>query len=337
MREQTFTPFAIARENLKRKPFRTFCEIAFVALLSFVLSNGSLLSFSLLNRISSMSNRLGADAMLTPKGYGQKLEGVILRGEPSGFYLSGELTGRLMKVEGISKASAQLFIATMDSSHCAFPVQLIGYAPEDDFVIAPWLQEQIPGGLRQGEIVIGNSIEAKKGDKLRFFNTDYPVAGQLDKTGTGFDTSIFFDMNTARHALKQYVKYSGAEIPDEEHAVSVITVNLDKGYDPYKFYGKIRGLFRQEGVEVVLPKRLISSISEGLNTLLFVIALLVLILWAIAVGVLAILFAVTLNERKREFGIYRALGSSRKKLAYIILSESAVISLKGALTGIVLA
>ncbi|MDR1649325.1 MAG: FtsX-like permease family protein [Synergistaceae bacterium] len=336
MREQTFTPLAIARENLRRKPFRTFCGTALVALLSFVLSSGSLLAYNLLNGISSMSNRLGADAMLAPKGYGQKLEGVVLRGEPSGFYLDGELARRLMETEGISEASAQLFIATMDSSHCAFPVQLIGYAPESDFVIAPWLRESIPSGLGDGEIVIGNSIDGKKGDKIRFYDTDYRVAGRLDKTGMGFDTSIFFNMKTARRALKQYIKYTGAEVPDEDNAVSVVTVNLDKGYDPYKFYGKVRNLFRREGVEVVLSKRLISDISAGLNNLLAVVALLALILWAVAVGVLAILFTATLNERKREFGIYRALGSSRKKLAHVILSESAVISLRGALAGIAL-
>jgi putative ABC transport system permease protein len=337
MHEQTFTPFAIARENLKRKPFRTFCGTALVALLSFVLASGSLLAYSLLNGISSMSDRLGADAMLAPKGYGQKLEGAILRGEPSGFYFDGELAGKLMEAEGISKASAQLFIATMDSSHCAFPVQLIGYDPESDFVIAPWLAEQIPGGPGDGEIVIGNSIEAKKGDALRFYDTDYRVAGRLDKTGMGFDTSVFFNMKTARHALNQYIKYSGDQVSGGGNVVSVITVNLEKGYDPYKFYGKIRSSFRREGVEVVLTKRLISDISGGLNTLLTVVALFVLILWAIAVGVLAILFTATLNERKREFGIYRALGSSRKKLARIVLSESALISLKGTLVGIVLA
>jgi putative ABC transport system permease protein len=337
VQEQRFTPLAIARENLKRKPFRTFCEIVFVALLSFVLASGSLLAFSLVNGITSISNRLGADAMLAPKGYGQKLEGVILRGEPSTFYLDGELARKLMAAEGIAQASPQLFIATMDSSHCAFPVQLIGYAPENDFVIAPWLRERIPEGLKDGEIVIGNSVAAKKGDALRFFDTDYPVAGQLDKTGMGFDTTIFFNMKTARQALKQYIHYSGANVPDEDHAVSVITVNFDKGYDPFKFYGNIRNLFRREGVEVVLTQRLISDVSKGLNTLLSAIALLILVLWVIAVGALAILFAVTLNERKREFGIYRALGSSRRRLVNVVLSESAIISLKGALTGILLA
>jgi putative ABC transport system permease protein len=136
--------------------------------------------------------------------------------------------------------------------------------------------------------------------------------------------------------LKQYIKYSGAEIPDEDHAVSVVTVNFHKGYDPYKFYGEIRNAFRREGVEVVLTKKLISSISDGLNTLLAVIVTLMAILWAIAVGVLTILFAATLDERKREFGIYRALGSSRRKLAAIILAESTLISVKGAVAGILL-
>ncbi|MDR1978504.1 MAG: ABC transporter permease [Synergistaceae bacterium] len=336
MREHTFTSLDIALENLRRKPFRTFCMTAFVALLAFVLSGGSLLAFSLLNGISSMSQRLGAEALLVPKGYERKVEGALLRGEPSAFYLDGDLAQKLMRVEGIAQASPQLFIATMDSSHCAFPVQLIGYVPESDFVIAPWLKKQLPSGLRDGEVVIGNSIEAKPGVKLRFFATDYLVKAQLERTGMGFDTTVFFNMKTARDTLKEYAKYSGARIPDLESAVSVITVDLAGGADPTEFARNIRGRFRQEGAEVILTKSLISNVAKGLNALLTLIAVLALILWALAVGVLAILFAVTLNERKREFGIFRALGSTRKKLVYIVLSESAVVSLGGAVTGIAL-
>ena len=99
-----FTPLEIARENLRRRPFRTFCMTTFVALLAFVLSGGSLLAFSL-----SRGNR---------------------------------------------KKSPQLFIATTDSQHCAFPVRLIGYVPKSDFVIEPWLQEQIPDDPKDGEASI---------------------------------------------------------------------------------------------------------------------------------------------------------------------------------------
>ncbi|MDR1874017.1 MAG: ABC transporter permease [Synergistaceae bacterium] len=336
MREHTFSSFDIALENLRRKPFRTFCMTAFVALLAFVLSGGSLLAVSLLNGISSMSRRLGADALLVPGGYERRVEGALLRGEPSAFYLDGEVAQKLMRAKGVAQASPQLFIATMDSAHCAFPVQLIGYAPESDFVIAPWLKGQLSEGLQDGEIVIGSSIDAKAGTKLRFFSTDYRVRAQLERTGMGFDTTVFFNMKTARDTLKECIRYGGAQVADAERAVSVITVDLAEGVDPSAFSRNIRNRFREEGAEVILTKSLISNVTRGLNALLTFIAALALILWALAVGVLAILFAVTLNERKREFGIYRALGSTRKKLVHIVLSESAVISLGGALVGIAL-
>ena len=49
---------------------------------------------------------------------------------------------------------------------------------------------------------------------------------------------------------------------------------------------------------------------------------------------LAILFTVAFNERRREFGIYRALGATRGKLRWIILSESCAVSIAGAAAGI---
>jgi putative ABC transport system permease protein len=74
-------------------------------------------------------------------------------------------------------------------------------------------------------------------------------------------------------------------------------------------------------------------VAGGLDVLLGIIAVLIAFLWLLATGVLALLFAVTFNERRREFGVYRALGATRRKLALIVLAESALVSLIGALIG----
>jgi putative ABC transport system permease protein len=310
--------------------------ITVVAFIAFLLSGGSLLVFSILNGIRSAANRLGADALVVPVGYKQETEGALLKGEPSAFYFDGELVGRMADLQGVSDVSPQLFIATMDSAHCSFPVQLIGFDPESDFVIAPWLKDQISEKLQDDELVIGNNIEAKTGDVLRFFTVDYKVAARLEKTGMGFDTSIFINMATAKAILKQYAKYGHISVPNAENPVSVITVNLAKGYEPSDFARMIRMAFRTDGLDVILTKSIIGNISSSLNALLTIILTLALVFWILSIGILAILFAVTLNERKREFGVYRALGSSRKKLVYIVLSESSVISLGGAASGIAL-
>jgi putative ABC transport system permease protein len=99
MRKQTLTSFHIAKQNLKRKPFRAFCLITLVSLFSLVLSGGSLLALSLMKGSKSLSDRLGADALLVPHGYEHKIEGALLRGEPAVLNLSGGNEGLTIGID----------------------------------------------------------------------------------------------------------------------------------------------------------------------------------------------------------------------------------------------
>jgi putative ABC transport system permease protein len=334
MRRRRLTSWSIAVQNLKLRPKRTFCMVSFVALLSFVVSGGSLFSYSLLNGARSMSARLGADALFVPLGYEKNAEGALLRGEPSTFYFSGELSGRLARAEGVARASPQLFIASFNSSHCAFPAQLIGYAPETDFTIGPWLAEQTTGGLSDGEVVVGSLVNRKKGDDITFFGQTYRVAGRLDKTGMGFDTSIFLNMNTARAALKDYSKYAEKPVPGAGDAVSSITVDIKSGVDHSKFARDVRESFRGDLVGVILTQALIDGVSKDLGAFIPIAGVLMAALWVSSAGVLAILFTVAFNERRREFCVYRVLGATRGKLRRIILLESCAVSAAGAAAGV---
>ena len=60
------------------------------------------------------------------------------------------------------------------------------------------------------------------------------------------------------------------------------------------------------------------------------------LLWFIAVFVLLVMFTAIMIERKREFGLYRAFGATRKKLIGLILIESFLISLVGLACGILI-
>lgn len=51
---------------------------------------------------------------------------------------------------------------------------------------------------------------------------------------------------------------------------------------------------------------------------------------------LTVVFSVILNERKKEFGILRVLGASKKKLSSIIIYESLYIGIYGSLLGVIL-
>ena len=256
------------------------------------------------------------------------------RGEPGAFYLEGKVVRKLLHADGVADASPQLFIATYDSVHCAFPTQIIGYEPSTDFVIGPWLSKEIPGGPQYGEVVVGYSVNRSPGDDILLFNRQYKVVAKLDKTGMGFDTSLFIDMDTARDVLEDYASYSEAEyVPEGRDVASSIVVNIEDGYDPARFAKHVRDTFREDNVGVVLSQTLIGSISENLEIFLTLMVVSVLILWGLAVGVIAGVFAVTLNERKREFGILKALGATEKQLSRIVLAESSIIGLSGTLIG----
>jgi putative ABC transport system permease protein len=309
--------------------------VVLVALVAIVISGGSLLAYSLINGIESTESRLGADAMFVPLGAEQDIQGALLQGEPGSFYIEGTVAENLLHAEGVAQASPQLFIATFDSSHCAFPAQIIGYDPSTDFVISPWLSKEIDARLEYGEVIVGNGVSRDAGDELLMFNKLYNVVGRLDKTGMGFDNAVFINMETARSVVADYSTFEEAvTVPEGEGVASVVMVKIKDGFDPEKFAKNVRDVFRADGIGVVLPKAMIDDLSANLNFSLTLLAILVAALWALSISVLAIVFTIALHSRTREFGVLRAIGATRRKLAGIVLSESFLIGLGGAGIGI---
>ncbi|MDR0858490.1 MAG: FtsX-like permease family protein [Oscillospiraceae bacterium] len=328
------SPLNISLKNIGRRKVRSICLTAITAFLSFVLIGGTLLSVCLKNGVNSITARLGADALFVPYGYEQSAEGALLRGEPSAFYFEGEAAATLLNADGIERATPQLFIASFDSPHCSALVQMIGYDAESDFLISPWLNGTVPGGPGLNEVVVGSKINGKVGDLLSFFSRTYTVVGKLAETGMGFDTTAFINMDMAQTALAEYAKLGGENVPEGQGVISSIAVKVQPGIDTNEFAKNIRITYWKERAAVILPKTIISGMSSNLGALLAVITILAVFLWILAAGVLALIFTLSLNERRREFGIFRVLGSSKSKLAAIILTESAVISAAGAVLGL---
>jgi putative ABC transport system permease protein len=335
MKIRPLTTVNLACLSLRERQYRSACLIALIAAVTFVVTGGSLFGFSLLNGVSNTESRLGADLMIVPAGAERGYEGALLSGKPGTFYLERETVEELFHADGIEQASPQLYIATFDSSHCAFPVQVIGFDPKTDFVIAPWLENETPGGPGYGEIVAGFNVRAEVGDSLLLFGDEYRTAGRLGKTGTGFDNSVFLNMDTAQKIVADYKKYDEAAVlPDQGGVVSVVVADVTRGLDPDEFAKNLRKEFRGKGITVIRPQAIISGLTKNLTLTIGIMSILLTALWLLASLVLAIVFALTVNERKKELGVYRSLGATRRKLAGIILAESVILGVTGAALGI---
>jgi putative ABC transport system permease protein len=78
MRQYKLSTGRIAFLNIQHKKSRTLRMAALVAVLSFTLFGGLILTDSLQNGLKSISSRLGADLIVVPEGSDESMEGILL-------------------------------------------------------------------------------------------------------------------------------------------------------------------------------------------------------------------------------------------------------------------
>jgi putative ABC transport system permease protein len=308
--------------------------VVLVAVLSFVLFGGSILAYGLAKGADNLSKRLGADIMIVPSGYESAVTGILLRSEPSAFYIDSEWLEKISSVDGVASASPQLFVSSLSAGCCSVAVQLVGFDPKTDFIIGPWIGTSLQGSVYGTNIVVGNAINAEVGGKLKFFEREYTVAARLDRTGMGFDASVFMTIDAARQAAGDYVRLGG-QFPARADSISSIFLRVLEGYaveDVMKNIQKKYG-YGGSGIALVPTRRFVDNVASGLNALIFFIVALESIIWIMAALVLAIVFSLTVGERKKEFGIMRSIGATKTKLTALILVESSIISFYGGVIG----
>ncbi len=329
----------LAWKNLTRKTGRTAALILLAAFLSLSIFGGSIVVMSLRSGLKSYEARLGADIVVVPYEAQTKgtLESILLQGIPGFFYMDRSYYEKVAATEGVEQATPQFYLASTSAGCCSVPVQIIGFDPETDFIIKPWIRDSYAGDVGDGDILIGSSIEMPLSGYLTFYNTDCRVVGQLEQTGTGLDTAVYANMHTIR-AMTQNAKSLGFQSftdLDVGQAISSVMVKVEDGYGISEVTDDINIHVRH--VEATQAKQMVSSIAGGLTSVIRIIGLLTAMIWVLALAILMIAFAMIAGERKKEFAVLRVMGASRNMLSRLLLGESAMISLIGSLLGAILA
>lgn len=340
MTHKPLTTSRLSAQNLIRNPFRSICLILVVFILSFTVFGGAVLSQSLKNGLNSLKERLGADLAIVPLEHESDYEGIILSGEPEKFYFDKSIEEQVSKVEGVATVSSQFYISTLAAACCSVPVQVIGYDPETDFVIQPWITKVYGKEIADGEIIVGSDIVINDTGSLKFFNHTYPVVAQLDKTSTGMDNSVYANMNT----IKTFVAGArevginlNVDVFDTEidHSISGVMVKIKDGYDAETVTTNIRREI--SGISVVKSKNVFTSTANNMDILLTFINAITFVLWVLALLLLTFMFSLITNTRRREFALLRSLGATKRKLCRIVLTEAFIISIIGGIFGTVFA
>ena len=333
---EKLTSGRLALLNLRQRAYRTAGLGLIVALLAFVLFGGSILTISLNNGLSSLNARFGADLVVVPLGYDGDMEAILLKGEPSYFYLDASVVDDLREIKGVEAVSSQFYLTSTGAACCDLPVQIIGIDPETDFTVTPWI-DHIYDTLSDGALIIGSDVQAQSDGTIRFYGHKYRIAATLDETGTGMDQSIFANRNTVLDLMEAAKEqgYNFSDSSDPERLVSSIFIKTAEGYDAETVTHNIRVAI--DGLQVIKTKSMVTGIAESIQSIVSIVYVFIAVFLALSIVIQTTVFTVTANERKREFAVLRTLGATRKKLAGILLEEALYISTAGGVLGVALA
>ena len=327
----------LALKNLIRRPGRTVALILLTALLALAAFGGSVVVRSLRQGLISLESRLGADIIVVPSSAQSKVsfQNMLLQGTTGAFYMSAENLARVREVEGVEVAAPQLFLASLKADCCSVKIQVIGFDPDTDFFVQPWIEQSYSRNLNDFDVVVGCKVEADVGENLRIYDTPCKVVGRLAATGTGLDTAVYCNLSTMK-SLLQAAEAKGIShkvtSDDSDDQISAIYVKVKEGYDIGQVNSKIQGHTRK--ASAIRTRSMLTDVSDSLTGISSTISGLIGIVWILALLILLLCFAMIVRERKREFAVLRLLGTSRAQLCNIVLSESFLCSLSGALLGI---
>ncbi len=325
-------------KNIRRKPARAAALIVLSALLSLSVFGGTIIISSLQNGLKSLETRLGADVVVIPAEAQRKnaLETILIQGVPGYFYMDDSVLTDIRSMDSVKEASPQFFLASASAGCCSVAVQLIGFDPETDFSIQPWIRENYAKEVGYCDIIVGSQISMPSDHSLKFYNTSCRIVSQLDDTGTALDTAVYANMDTIHKMMENsnILGFGYFDNIDVNHAISSVMVNVSDGYSAEEVAALINQKF--DGVIASPTSNMVSSVSSGLDSVVKVIGILTVVIWLLAIIILVVVYKMVSNERIKEYAVLRTTGASQKLLSRIITTESAIISIVGSLTGILL-
>jgi putative ABC transport system permease protein len=331
--------------NLTRLALRDISGNAFrswiIAICAFLVAGFSLATV-LIERGAGDSlrlaqERLGADIVVLPEGSEQKVEGALLMGFPVKAWMPAGNVQKVAAVPGVAQASPQLYLESLSGASCCSVANMfmVAYDPKTDFTIQPWLKQKLGSSLKLGQAVGGTFVFVPPGEQnITLYGYLLTLVANLEPTGTNLDQSIFFTFDTAEDMAR--ISKTQAEKPLEIPAdsVSSVMVKVAPGYDPKKVAAEI--VRAVPGVTPVNSPDLFGSFRrqmEGQRTGMLAILGVVLLL---SVAIIALIFSMAVNERRREIGVLRALGATRAGVLRSLLTSAWVLALSGGFAGIAL-
>ncbi len=338
MNKKTFkskiTLFDLVLQNIQRKPNRVLLIGVCVALATGSLFAITIIMSSVQNALEVGQARLGADLVVVPAGFEISAQESFITGEPSIFYFSREIEEKVASLDGVAATSAQVYVKTLSNAPCCTgEFFLVGFYPETDFTISPWLATHLNKVIQPNEIIVGDRILLNPGDSYQFYGTDFIVAGVLEKTGMGIDRTIYVPMPGIREMIQYSEQRAIEEVTVTPDEISAVMIKVEPNTDIIDVAELVEANIK--GVQAFTASQLNQAVNQQLQGILGIVMGITIALWLMSLAVIGLVFSLVINERQRELGLLRAMGAKRKFIFTLVVSEATLLTGVSGLAGIV--
>lgn len=319
--------------NLMRNPGRSAAAILSVLLAAGMTFAGGLITMGVSHAVDVGMARLGADLMVVPRGAVDGTHTALVMGEPVAFYMDGGVVDQVRAIPGVREASPQVFVETLASAACCTGrLLVVGFDPETDFTVRPWLYEALNRDLGPDEVVAGNHVLMAPSEPLRLYGSEYHVAGRLDPTGMGMDETVFIPLTAVDDMVERSRTLAEKPLEIPPGSVSAVMVRTTDQASAEAVAREIEEII--PGVSVLTAGQVTQGVTHSVGRLMSGLIPISAGVFLVSLVLLLVLFSAATLERAREIGMLRAMGATARQAVLTFAGEAVLLCLIGALLGV---
>jgi putative ABC transport system permease protein len=335
-------------KSVVRRPFRSAATIVCFALIASCILSSSILIGSAEMSVSTSKDRMGADLIIVPRGYenlsttepsgGGMMGGgasapstgqlALLMADQSELYFNMTELERVRGTDGVVRVSPQ----TYAPSPLRIITRLVGFDPDSDFTIQPWIAGREIRPLGHGEVVLGSAVVLHNTTILTLYGQPFNVTERLDRTGTAMDTTAFIRLDDLYSLSTDAPAQGTLGLTLEDGQISAITVLKEQSIDQYALAENITTL--APDTYAIASSRLRSSLADQFTAVSASLGFTALIVTLVVVPQVALVSTMVSNERSGEFGMFRALGATKRFVFGTVFTETFLLAAIGGLVGL---
>ena len=322
---------------IRAHPVRTAVVLVLGLAQAACVFSGLVLVQGARQELSLAERRLGADIVVYPTAALQKIDkdDLTMLGTPVECHRQRSALSRMGSNADIESVSYQIYIRDAPANGDGEATWIIGYEPQTDFVIAPWLEE---GDGAPGEgVVAGSDAPVDAAGTVTLFGRPWPVTARLGRTGSELDRAVLADMDTLGRlidaSLDAGVDAYASLDPHRDYSVALVRVaDRDRAQSVVDW---INIYVRK--VTAVGSGELLTGTASAIHGHSGAIIALAAVAWLIVLAALATAQSMLMNQRRGELRVWRTIGASRATIERVMVHEALVVHAAGACAGVALA